>query len=177
MAPDITSFRIEKRQNRGAQRPAFALRNYSKTDFSASPPVASEVVLRTWVNKRIGTETRLWEARRRFAAQQEVVERGSEKSPTTSNGARFLAAMGQVNACEENNCAQNFGETEALTEEDDARDHTGERDQVLVDQDPVGTDAAYAPLPDPIPQSGGKDCHVANSDPRRSTYRLPLPVR
>src|SRR3712207_5304741 len=101
MAPDITSFRIEKRQNRGAQRPAFALRNYSKTDFSASPPVVNEVVLRTWVNKRIGTETRLWEARRRFAAQQEVVERGSEKSPTTSNGARFLSAMGQVNACEE----------------------------------------------------------------------------
>jgi hypothetical protein len=59
------------------------------------------VSLGTWVNKRIGTETRLWEARRRCAAQQEVVERGSEKSPTTSNGARFLSAMGQVNACEE----------------------------------------------------------------------------
>src|SRR3712207_4736556 len=132
--------------------------------------------LGTWVNKRIGTETGFWEARRRCAAQQEVVERGSEKSPTTSIGARFLSAMAQVNPCEEHDRTQRFGETEALIEDDDARDHTGERDQVLVDQDPVGTDAAYAPLPDSIPQSGGNECHVGNSDPRLSTYRSPLPA-
>jgi hypothetical protein len=58
--------------------------------------------------------------------------------------------MGQVNACEEHDSAQYSGETETFSEHGDARNHAGERDQVLVDQDPVGTNAAYAPQTSPL---------------------------
>src|SRR5215203_2404972 len=104
------------------------------------------------------------------------LSREALKGPTYTGPPALLSAVSYVNAREEHDSAQHFGESEALTEDDDARDHTGKRDQVLVDQDPVGTEVAYAPVPDSVSQRGGNERHVGNSNPRHCTYRFPLPA-
>src|SRR3712207_1980001 len=69
---------------------------------------------------------------------------------TPASTASFVPASpapGEIHAEEDDHAAHDLIHPELLPEEDDARCDPGEGDEVLVDEHPVGADAADAPLP------------------------------
>ena len=76
-----------------------------------------------------------------------------------------LPPPGEVDAKKDNRAAQNLVRREALPEQQHARRHADERDQVLVDEHPVGPDLRDTPLPGPEPEGRHQERGVGQGLP------------
>src|SRR3954467_1496199 len=88
-----------------------------------------------------------------------------------------LLGAGEVDTEKDNSAAYDFIGSQALGEEDNTGDHTRQGDEVLVDEHPVGPDAAYPPLPGGEGEGGRKYGRVSYRGLRPQADTPPLHAR
>src|SRR3712207_5684370 len=93
---------------------------------------------------------------------------------STASFAPASPAPGEIHAEEDDGAAHDLVHPELLAEEDDAQCNPGEGNEVLVDEHPVGADAADTPLPGCEGVGRREDRRERDGHPRAAVHRRPV---